>query len=156
MRPFLAGLALALGLLAAFGAQAAPQGVEARDAWIRAPPPGAATAAGYVTLTNHGVASDRLIGGQTRVAASVEAHRMSMAGGMMRMRPIPGGLAIGAGATVRLAPNGDHLMLTGLKAPLQPGQHVKVTLTFSRAGAVTVDFPVRTDAPGGGMGRMGM
>jgi hypothetical protein len=155
MRPFLAGFALAFGLLAAFGVQAAPQGIEARDAWIRATPPGATTAAGYVTLTNHGISSDRLMGGQTRAAQSVEAHHTSMAGGMMRMRPIVGGLSIGAGATVKFEPAGDHLMLTGLKGPLQAGQHVKVTLNFTRAGAVVVDFLVRADAPGG-MGRMGM
>jgi copper(I)-binding protein len=149
--------ALVLGLCLASGAAlATPQGIEVRGAWIRATPPGAPTAAGYLTIINHGPTTDRLMGGQTGVAQSVQVHEMSMAGGMMRMRPVPGGLAIGASATVKLAPNGDHLMLIGLKGPLVAGQHVKVMLDFTRAGTVTVDFPVLVAAPAGGMAGMHM
>jgi copper(I)-binding protein len=72
---------------------------------------------------------------------------MSMTGGVMRMRPVTGGLPVGASATVTLSPNSYHLMLTGLKAPLKAGQHVKIVLQFQRAGAVAADFVVR-DAPG--------
>jgi|SRR5579872_1339941 len=124
--------------------------IEARGAWIRTPPPGATTAAGYVTLVNHGAAADRLTGGRTAVAASLEAHQMSMTGGVMRMRAIVGGLPIAAGGSVALSPNGTHLMLIGLKRPLTPGEHVKATLDFARAGAVTVDFVVSATGPSGG------
>ncbi len=150
--------ALILGLSLASGAALAkPAGVAVKDAWIRATPPGAPTAAGYLTITNRGPTTDRLTGGQTSAAQTVQVHEMSMAGGMMRMRPIPGGLAIGASATVKLTPNGDHLMFIGLTGPLKVGQHVKVTLTFTRAGPVVVDFPVRADAPSaGGMAGMHM
>ena len=74
----------------------------------------------------------------------------------MRMRPLTGGLAIGASATVRLTPNGDHLMLIGLKRPLRSGEHLKLVLQFQRAGNVPVDFVVRDTAPGGGMAGMHM
>jgi copper(I)-binding protein len=153
MRSCLAVAALALTLLAA---QAAAATIEIRGAWIRATPPGAATAAGYAVIVNHGPTTDRLLDGHTDAAASVLPHQMSMAGGIMRMRPIPGGLAIGASATVTLGPNGDHLMLLGLKRPLTAGQHVRIVLNFSRAGAVPVDFTVRDTAPGGGMPGMHM
>ncbi|HVM99543.1 MAG TPA: copper chaperone PCu(A)C [Caulobacteraceae bacterium] len=143
----LAPVAVAVSL-AAFGvAQAAT--IEARDAWIRTPPPGAPTAAGYVTITNHGIASDRLTGAATSSAASVAPHHMSIAHGVMSMRPAVGGLPIGASATLRLSPSGDHLMLMGLKAPLRAGQHVRMLLQFQRAGNVAVDFTVRDAAPGG-------
>lgn len=153
MRSFavLASFVVALALAAA--AHAA--GIEARGAWIRATPPGATTAAGYVTLSNHGL-SDRLIGGRTAAAADVQVHEMSMAGGIMRMRPLPGGLAIGASQTVSLAPAGKHLMLLGLKGPLKPGQHVRIVLRFQRAGDVAVDFTVRDGETAGGMGGMHM
>ena len=144
-------------LVFAFAASAASAAtIEVRGAWIRATPPGAPTAAGYATFVNHGL-SDRLMGGHTPAASTVQIHQMSMAGGVMRMRPLPGGLAIGAAATVALAPASDHLMLIGLKGPLHAGQHVKVVLQFQRAGDITVDFPV-LDAPpgGGGMGGMHM
>lgn len=149
----LAAFALSFALIA--GAASAAT-IEVKGAWIRATPPGAPTAAGYARITNHGIVSDRLIGGHTAAATSVEVHSMTTTGGVMRMRSMTGGLAIGASATVSLGPNGSHLMLVGLKAPLTAGQHVKVTLSFQRAGAVVVDFPVLAAPPRGGMGGMHM
>jgi copper(I)-binding protein len=130
--------------------------IEVRDAWIRTPPPGAPTAAGYATIVNHGISSDRLTGASSRAAGSTQLHQMSMAGGVMRMRPLTGGAPIGASASLKFSPNGDHLMLIGLKSPLKAGTHVKITLQFQRAGAVTADFVVRDSAPGGGMAGMRM
>jgi copper(I)-binding protein len=121
--------------------------IEVKDAWIRSTPPGAPTAAGYATIVNHGFTSDRLTGGMTRAAASVGLHNMTMTGGVMRMRPIPGGLAMAGSGTIKLAPNGDHLMLIGPKGPLKAGTHVKITLQFQRAGNVAADFVVRDAAP---------
>jgi copper(I)-binding protein len=147
-------LALAAALLLFSVAQAAAATVEVRNAWIPVPPPGAPTAAGYATITNRQISSDRLMGARSGAAASVALHQMSKSGGIMRMRPVTGGLAIGASATVTLAPAGYHLMLTGLKAPLKVGQHVRIVLQFQRAGDVAADFVVR--AAGGGMGGMHM
>jgi periplasmic copper chaperone A len=140
-------LAAAVGIALAAAGAAAAGTIEVRNAWIRTPPPGAPTAAGYVTLTNHGISSDRLMGGHSGVAASVAPHQMSMAGGVMRMRPITGGLPIGASATLSLGPSGNHLMLIGLKAPLKAGQHVKIVLQFQRAGDIAGDFVVRDNGP---------
>lgn len=145
MRPIL--FAPIFAVLVAGSASAAT--IEVKDAWIRTPPPGAPTAAGYATIANHAISSDRLTGAHTAAAASADLHQMSTAGGIMRMRPLPGGLAIGSSATVKLSPNGDHLMLTGLKAPLKAGSHVRITLQFQRAGAVAADFVVRDAAPVG-------
>ena len=146
--------AVATFAIAVAGAASAAT-MEVKNAWIRTPPPGAPTAAGYATITNHGIASDRLTGAYSGAAASVGLHEMDKAGGVMRMRAIPGGLAIGASATVTLSPNGRHLMLTGLKHPLKAGEHVRVVLQFQRAGDVAADFTVR-DAAGGGMAGMRM
>jgi copper(I)-binding protein len=74
----------------------------------------------------------------------------------MRMRPMTGGAPIGASATLKFSPSGDHLMLIGLKSPLKAGTHVRITLQFQRAGAVVGDFVVRDAAPGGGMAGMHM
>ena len=141
-----------LGLMVACAAQSAAMAatIEVKGAWIRTPPPGAPTAAGYATITNRGISSDRLTGASTSAAASVGLHEMDKAGGVMRMRPIAGGLPIGASATVTLDPNGRHLMLIGLKHPLKAGEHVRIVLQFQRAGAVAADFVVR-DQAGGGM-----
>jgi hypothetical protein len=147
MRPTLSACLSAVALVTAGAASAAT--IEVKDAWIRTPPPGAPTAAGYATIVNHAISSDRLTGVSTRAAASAQLHQMSMAGGVMRMRPLTGGAPIGASASLTFSPNGDHLMLIGLKTPLKAGSHVKITLQFQRAGAVAADFVVRDAAPGG-------
>ncbi|MBV9993668.1 MAG: copper chaperone PCu(A)C [Caulobacteraceae bacterium] len=153
MRMLKAAALLGLALFAA-EAVAKPVGIAVSGAWIQATPPGAATAAGYLTIVNRGREADRLVGAESSVAAKVQPHHMSMTGGIMRMRPVAGGLGIAAGATVRLAPEGDHLMLIGLKSPMTPGKIVKVTLEFARAGKVAVDVPVRAGPPAGDMGAM--
>ena len=147
MRSSLFASICALSLAAASAAAAAS--IEVKDAWIRSTNAGAPTAAGYATIVNHGFTSDRLTGASTRAAASAELHHMSTEGGIMRMRPIPSGLAMAGSATLRLSPNGDHLMLIAPRGPLKAGTHVKVTLHFQRAGAVAADFVVRDAAPGG-------
>src|SRR6185312_3282612 len=105
---------IALVFLVACSAQSAPNGakIQVRNAWIRTPPPGAPTAAAYVTITNNQISSDRLNGASSAAAASVTLHEMEKSGGVMRMRPVEGGVPIGASQTVALAPNGRHLMLT--------------------------------------------
>ena len=148
MRTIAALAALSLSLLAAAASAAT---IEVKNAYIPAPPPGAPTAVGYGVITNHGPTSDRLMDGHSGAAASVQLHQMSTTGGVMRMRPVAGGLPIGASASVKLSPDGYHLMLIGLKAPLRVGQHVRVVLRFQRSGNVTVDFPVRAPAAAGGM-----
>jgi len=121
--------------------------------WARATPTGAPTGAGYLTIENHGQADDRLVGVSSPSAARAEVHQMSMDGGVMRMRPAQGGIAIAAGKSVTLTPNGYHIMLVGLNAPLKQGDKVAVTLTFEKAGKVDVQLDVQAigaPAPAGG------
>ena len=152
-------------LLAAV-ALAAPTAVSARDvhigaltisgAWSRPTPPGAPTAVGYLTITNHGPAPDRLVGAESPAATSLTLHSMSMTGGIMRMRPMPEGLVIPPGASVSLDPTGYHLMFEGLNHQLQSGDHVFATLHFEHAGLAMIIFyvgdgPKPAPAPMGGM-----
>ncbi len=65
---------------------------------------------------------------------------------VQHMATLVDGIDIAAGATVSLQPGGYHLMLTGLKSPLTAGMHFPLTLTFAKAGRVTVDAVV--EAPG--------
>ncbi len=114
--------------------------------WARTPPSGAPTAEAFLTVTNHGRTPDRLIGGVSPAVKAIEAHSMSMAGGVMRMRYLPDGFVIAPGATLTLAPGGDHLMLVGPRRALKAGERLPATLRFAHAGAVQVDFAVQ-DAP---------
>jgi len=110
--------------------------------WSRAVPKGATVAAGYVTIRNTGTEPDRLLSGSTPVAGKFEIHEMSMDKGVMRMRPLPGGLEIKPGQTVELKPQSFHIMMTGLRQPIEKGKPFKGALVFEKAGAVDVDFAV--------------
>ena len=112
------------------------------DPWARATPKGAPVGGGYVSITNTGTTSDRLVGGTTDVSKGFEVHEMSMDKGIMRMRPLPNGLEIKPGQTVTLSPSGYHIMFTGLKAPLTQGGHIDATLKFENAGEVKVQFAI--------------
>ena len=95
-----------------------------------------------MTITNTGTAPDRLIGGSTDISKQFEVHQMKMENGVMKMRPVEGGLEIKPGQTVKLDPSGYHVMLMGLKQQLKKGEHFKATLAFAKAGKVDVDFTV--------------
>ena len=110
--------------------------------WSRVVPKGADVAVGYLEIENTGTAPDRLIGGSSDIADHVEIHEMTMEGGIMKMRPLAGGLEIAPGKNVKLEPGGNHLMFLGLKAPPIQGKAFKATLVFEKAGKVDVDFDV--------------
>ena len=155
LSPALLAAALLAAPLLAAPARAAAHSYDAgalhiAHPWVKAPPNAAPTAAGYLTVTNHGKAADRLLGGASAAFQSVEPHSMAMSGGVMRMRALPDGWEIAPGATLTLAPGGDHLMLVGPKAPLKAGDHIPAVLRFAHAGAVKVEFIVQVQAPATG------
>jgi periplasmic copper chaperone A len=109
--------------------------------------PGMQTGAVYFrSIENRGRVADRLLSASTPVAASVEIHHMHMDGDIMRMRAVPD-LELPARTVVRMrhsTPNGHHLMLLDLKAPLKDGDRFPLTLHFERAGTYTVQVWVQT------------
>lgn len=127
-------------------------GLTLKHPWTRAT--AGKVGAGFVEIVNTGKAADQLLSASSSAADKVEIHTMSMDGGIMRMRPLPNGVAVPAGATTRLQPGGNHLMLIGLKAPLTEGKMVPLTLNFAKAGPVKVMLKVEaagaaTPAPAG-------
>jgi copper(I)-binding protein len=110
--------------------------------WTRATPKGSTVAGGYMVITNKGSTPDRLTGGSVSVANRFEIHRMAMEGGVMTMRPVEGGLEIKPGESVELKPGSFHVMLMGLKQPLEKGQRIKGTLEFEKAGKVDIEYAV--------------
>lgn len=110
---------------------------------IRATPPNAKVAAGYLTIKNTGSEADRLIGGTTNFAEIVEVHEMKIDGEIMRMREIEGGLEIPAGREVTLKTGGLHIMFMKLKEQMKEGDTHKVTYQFEKAGSIELDLPVK-------------
>jgi copper(I)-binding protein len=141
-------LLLAALLLAVTPALAQSPQITVRDAWARATAPGAPTGAAFFTITATG-APDRLIGATTPVAATAEVHETISDNGVMKMRPVEGGLPLEAGKPATLKPGSYHLMLMGMKQQLKPGDRFPVTLRFARAPEQTVQVTV---APAGAAG----
>ena len=111
--------------------------------------PGTGPGVAYVTIHGGDVA-DRLVKVSSPRAPTVEMHTMTMEGSIMRMREVEA-IDVPAGATVRLAPGGMHLMLTGMAAPLKVGETLTLVLTFEHAGTRSINVPVE---PLGSMGPM--
>lgn len=116
--------------------------------WSRATAPGAKVGAGYMTITNTGSEPDRLVGGSLPQAGKFEVHEMSMENDVMKMRPVPSGLEIKPGQTVKLEPGGYHVMFMELKEPLNQGEVLKGDLKFEKAGTVPVEYKVGAIAAG--------
>jgi periplasmic copper chaperone A len=110
--------------------------------WTRATPKGASSGAAYMTIVNNGKVPDRVSCVSSDASNECQIHTMTMENGVMKMRPVEGGLEIKPGAMVTLKPSGLHVMLVGLKHPLDQGASVKVTLKFEKAGTVDVEYPV--------------
>jgi copper(I)-binding protein len=166
-KPLLCGRAEALAVAAALAGAAALNSpaaaagdydlgsIHISQPWSRATPKGAASGAGYMTLTNTGTAPDKVSCVSDDASAQCQIHTMTMEAGVMKMRPVEGGLEIKPGESVTLKPGGNHMMFLSLKHPLEQGQTVKVTLKFDHAGTVDIDYPVvaiGAPAPGASAG----
>lgn len=109
-------------------------------AWSRATAGTEAPGALFATVTG-GAVPDALIGVTSPVADRGVLHSMATIDGVMRMRPEPF-LAVPAQGTLVLGPEGDHVMLMGLKHALAPGTRFPATFVFRGGEAVTVEVTV--------------
>ncbi|MBE1706875.1 MULTISPECIES: copper chaperone PCu(A)C [Mesorhizobium] len=117
--------------------------IEIGHPWSRATPAGAKVAGGYFTITNNGSAPDRLLSISSDISDKAELHEMGVKDGVMTMRPVVGGLEIPAGGKVVLGPGSYHVMFMDLKQPPKQGEMFAATLTFEKAGTVTIKFAVQ-------------
>lgn len=85
---------------------------------------------------------DRLVAARSPAAKKVEIHVHINEGGVMKMRPVDGPLPLAKGQPIEMKPGGVHVMLMGLKAPLEAGGTVPVTLVFESGKTLEVDVPV--------------
>lgn len=119
------------------------------DAWARPTLGEGRNTAAYMTIANAGAEDDILRSARAEKAKAVELHQTTKTdAGVMQMRKVEAGLAVPAGASLRLEPGGTHLMVLGLESPLAAGAKLILTLEFAKAGAVEVSVPVSQAAPG--------
>ena len=117
----------AVALLATAVAQAQ---VTVDKPWVRTTVAQQTTTAAYLTITS--AKGGKLVSASSPVAASVDVHEMKMDGDMMKMRAVDA-VPLPAGRPVEFKPNGLHVMLTGLKAPLKAGDVVPIRLVVEDA-----------------------
>jgi copper(I)-binding protein len=137
-------------LIAPLAPPAAAHGYRVGDIRIQHPfatptPLGASLGAAYfVSIENRGKTVDRLLRATSTVAERIEFHTSEIdAAQVTRMRALDA-IELAPGATLRMRPGaGPHLMLIGLKQPLQVGQTFRMVLDFERAGRIEVRVDVQ-------------
>jgi periplasmic copper chaperone A len=126
------------------------------NAWARRTPPMAQQEQGghsgsalnpdnsavYVTISNHGGEPDALLSAAANAATTVELHETIEKDGKMVMQP-RSQFDVPAGGTLEMKLGSYHLMLLGVRQALQPGDTVHITLTFKKAGQMSVEAPVK-------------
>lgn len=146
MRRALAALAVGLALpaLAACGDAdadtAGPPELSVVEAYAAPSAAGSDTGAAYLEVADEG-GGDALVGVRTDAAQRVELHRTRTRDGLAVMEEVDR-LEVPGGGRLRLEPGGDHLMLVGLVAPLEPGDTVRLELSFATSAPLSVEAPV--------------
>jgi copper(I)-binding protein len=170
------GLVASVSLFAACGgdddSSSPATGVEVVDVWARTSP--SMTSLGAVYLKMSSQDGDELtdVSVDPSIAGVAELHEMVMANAAtdssmemttevpmddmsstteamseeMVMQEVES-IVIDAGSTVELKSGSYHIMLIDIVKPLELGAKFDVTLTFAKAGKVTVSAEVRDEAP---------
>lgn len=154
-KSIVAALAVAAGLCGLFAAPGLAQHTKLGNLtierlWARPSIGQTGNSVAYMRITNAGALADVLVSVATPVAKAAELHETQMEGNVMRMRRAEGGVAIPPAGITEFEPGGLHVMLLGLTKPLKEGDSFPLTLTFEKAGPVTVEVTV---APIAGPGK---
>ncbi|WP_193140595.1 copper chaperone PCu(A)C [Meridianimarinicoccus sp. MJW13] len=133
-------------------ASAAAADIIVTDAYARSAGKAAKSGAAFLVIENTGAEDDRLVAAAAPVAHRVELHTHKEAdNGVMQMIHVEEGFPVPAGGKHMLMRGGDHVMFMGLTQPMEPGATFPLTLTFEKAGEMTVDVVVDLDRkPGEG------
>jgi len=123
---------------------AASGGITIEEAWARPPAMAGGNGAAYFLIRNDGDTADRLIAVSSPLAMA-EMHESVMADdGTMSMNPVEG-VDVPPNSTVVFERGGLHIMFMGVAEPPAVGDIVPLTLTFEKAGEITIDVPVRAE-----------
>lgn len=130
------------GIVSVAGSAYAADGITIKDPWIRAAPPNATVMAGYLTIVNDMGTAVAIRSARSTDFAKVEVHETVMRDGRVHMQHRPE-LPIAAHSSVKLEPNGMHLMLVEPKRRLALGASVAVVFTLADGKEVTFNINVK-------------
>lgn len=134
----LAAMAVALP----FAAFAHDGEVGIHDGYARASNP--KSGAAFMLLHNGTDEECTLVGVISDVAEKTELHTHKDENGVMRMLSADP-IVMPARSQHELVRGGDHIMMMGLKAPLENGQDIALQLDFGDCGKLDVTVPVDND-----------
>jgi len=125
--------------------------VKIEQGWVRAVPLSVSDSVVYMTLVNSSEQTLRLTGASTPIAESAMlmiTTRQELNGQEIVGMRMVDQLTIPAHGQLRLAPDGDHLMLMKLKEHPKPGDKVKLTLHLEPGWKeLTIELPVAVNKP---------
>ena len=134
---------LAAVAASAFALPAFAADIMVQDPYARSSAMMATSGAAFMQIINHGESDDRLTGAASPVAEMVQLHtHKEDENGVMRMLHVEEGFPVAAGETLMLARGGNHVMFMGITEPFEQGDTIPLTLTFEKAGDITVEVPV--------------
>jgi copper(I)-binding protein len=142
--------AAALALFAANAAQAHEyhsKDLTIFNSWARPAAEGQYSAV-YLTIKNAGEEADTFISAESPIAEKTQIHETRIEDGVMKMRAVKDGIEIKPGTSLEFKPGGYHIMLLGLKKPLEAGAMAPLTITLAKAGAINMEIKVEKTAPG--------
>lgn len=121
------------------GGSAKSGNISISNATVRVVPEGTANTAAYMTIRSKGTADTlKRASVPASFATMTQLHRSIMTDGKMAMIEQKKGIGIARNGVQQLKMGGFHVMIMGLKAGVTAGQKVPITLTFKKAGVVTV------------------
>jgi copper(I)-binding protein len=123
---------------------AAAASIQLGTAYVEVPN-SADTTEAYLVIQNNGPA-DRLTSAGTSAGGRV-TFRAPFRPGATTMKTVPD-IAIPADSTVRLSPDGCHLLITGA-GRMQSGGQITLTLVFAKEGTISVVADVTNPETGG-------
>ncbi|MES2868574.1 MAG: copper chaperone PCu(A)C [Pseudomonadota bacterium] len=100
------------------------------DAWVRATVVGQPASGAFMHITSS--TDSKLVEVKSPVAKTVQIHQSTMENDVMSMK-IVASIALPAGKTVNIDPEGYHVMLIDLVGQIKEGQDVPLTLVVENA-----------------------
>lgn len=119
---------------------AAQKTPSASKAWIKAPAAGDKTAHAFVVVDNPTMYDVYVVSAETDVAEKVTFEQPAAAGAAAQA---VAQLTAPAYDSLELKPEGVHMVLTGLKKPLNPGDKVTIVLATDSGLSLEVSADVR-------------
>jgi periplasmic copper chaperone A len=138
-----------MAALAAAGCSAAQAGgpaIAVPAAYVQLPSAGNSTV-GYLDIRNNGTA-DQLVSVRTSVGGKVQLRAPVRPGASPITFHTVQDIPVAANAMTQLNPDSYHLLITGA-GPMQDGKDITLTLTFARAGSITILALVTNPESGG-------